>query len=144
MEKNDGCLFCEIRKEEKDGEVGILYRGDHWFVIINLFPYTNGHVMVVANRHIEKLSEIRQEEGPELIELLGRSENALDEEYHPDAMNIGVNRGASAGAGIVGHLHFHIVPRWNGDTNFMTSVAETRVVSEEIGASYERLRRYFE
>ncbi len=144
MDKKEGCLFCEIQKEEEDGKVGILYRGRHWFVIINLFPYTNGHIMVVANRHIEKLSEIRPEEGPELIDILARSENALDEEYHPDAMNTGVNRGASAGAGIIGHLHFHLVPRWNGDTNFMTAVAETRVVSEEVGASYDRLRKYFE
>ncbi len=143
MEQEEGCLFCNVQKEESDERVGILHRGRHWFVIINLFPYTNGHIMVVANRHIERLSEISGEEGDELIGLLQTAEHAVDRAYAPDAMNIGVNRGASAGAGVVGHLHFHIVPRWNGDTNFMTAVADARVVSEEIAESYGKMKRYF-
>ena len=143
MDKPDGCLFCEVQKEEDEAKVGILHRGRYWFVIINLFPYTNGHIMVVANRHIGMISDITKDEGAELVELLKAGERALDSAYAPDAMNVGVNRGAEAGAGVVGHIHFHIVPRWNGDTNFMTSVSETRVVSEEIGQSYAKLRPFF-
>jgi len=143
MEKGSGCLFCEIQKRE-DKDVMILKRGEHWFVILNSFPYTSGHVMVVANRHFEKLSEITEEEGRELITLLKECEKAIDEVYKPDGINVGVNRGSSAGAGIVGHIHFHIVPRWQGDTNFMTSVAETRVVSEALEDSYSKLLPYFE
>ena len=144
MEKTDGCLFCEIQKEEDDALVGMLARGTHWFVILNTFPYTNGHVMIVANRHIGSLGEITPEEGAELIEYLALSEKALEEAYSPDGMNIGVNRGESGGAGIVGHIHFHIVPRWTGDTNFMTALAGTRVVSEELEGSYKRLKPFFE
>jgi len=142
MEKNSGCLFCEIQKRE-DKEVMILKRVKHWFVILNSFPYTSGHVMVVARRHFEKISEITEEEGIELIALLRECEKAIDEVYKPDGINVGVNRGSSAGAGIVGHIHFHVVPRWQGDTNFMTSVAETRVVSEALEDSYSKLLPHF-
>jgi len=144
MEKGGGCLFCEIQKEEDDALVGILSRGKHWFVILNSFPYTSGHLMVVANRHTGSLGEITPEEGAELVEYLALCEKALEEAYRPDGMNIGVNRGASGGAGIIGHIHFHIVPRWTGDTNFMTALAETRVVSEELEGSWKKLRPYFE
>jgi ATP adenylyltransferase len=144
MEKPDGCLFCEIEKEEDESLVGILARGKHWFVILNTFPYTNGHVMIVANRHIGSLGDITPEEGTELVGYLALCEKALEEAYHPDGMNIGVNRGASGGAGVIGHIHFHVVPRWTGDTNFMTSLAETRVVSEELEASFNKLKPYFE
>lgn len=143
MEKEDECLFCSVQQEGDDASVGILYRGDHWYVIMNMFPYTSGHVMIVAKRHIGKLAGIRPEEGEELIRLLARCEKALEQEYGPDAINAGVNRGQAAGAGIVGHLHFHLVPRWCGDTNFMTALAETRVVSEEIGEGFTRLEPYF-
>jgi ATP adenylyltransferase len=144
MEKGVGCLFCEIQKEEEDALVGILARGRHCLVILNTFPYTSGHLMIVANRHIGGLGDITTEEGTELVEYLALCEKALESAYCPDGMNIGVNRGASGGAGIVGHIHFHMVPRWNGDTNFMTSLAETRVVSEDLEASWKRLRSYFE
>ncbi len=144
MEKTGGCLFCDIRKEEDEALVGILKRGAHWFVILNTFPYTNGHVMIVANRHIGSLQDITPEEGAELIEYLALCEKALEEAYAPQGMNIGVNRGESGGAGIVGHIHFHLVPRWTGDTNFMTALAETRVVSEELEGSWKKLRPYFE
>jgi len=143
IEKGSGCLFCEIQKAD-DREVGILKRGEHWFVILNSYPYTSGHVMVVANRHIDALNEMGEEEGKELVELLKLCERAIEEAYKPNGINVGVNRGSSAGAGIVGHLHFHVVPRWEGDTNFMTSVAETRVVSESLEDSYSKLISYFE
>ncbi|HMA77301.1 MAG TPA: HIT domain-containing protein [Candidatus Krumholzibacteriaceae bacterium] len=144
MPKESGCLFCDIQKEREDARVGILQRGDHWFTILNIFPYTNGHIMVVAKRHINNLSDITGEEGVELIQMLARAEQAIDKAYNPDGMNVGVNRGAAAGAGITGHLHFHIVPRWKGDTNFMSSIAEIRVVSEELGSSYDNLKSYFD
>jgi ATP adenylyltransferase len=144
MQDGGGCLFCEIQKEEEDGRVGILKRAEHWFVILNLFPYTNGHIMIVANRHIASFSDLDGDEGVELIRLLARCEGALRGAYDPDGMNIGVNLGASAGAGIVGHLHVHLCPRWTGDTNFMTAVAETRVVSEPMEESYRRLEPYFD
>lgn len=143
MEKGEGCLFCTIQKESDDETVGILKRGGHWFALLNMFPYTNGHVMVVAVRHIEKVGEMSGEEAVELVEMLSRCETAIDEAYHPDGMNIGVNRGSCAGAGVVGHLHFHLCPRWCGDTNYMTALSETRVVSENLADSYRKLAPYF-
>ncbi len=144
MERNGGCLFCEIQSGGTKGEDLVLKRGRHWFVILNLFPYTNGHIMIVANRHIERLSDITADEGEELIGLLALGERAIREAYNPEGMNVGVNLGASAGAGVVGHLHFHICPRWTGDTNFMTSLAETRVVSESLEESRKKLAPHFE
>jgi len=141
--KGSGCLFCNIQNEKEDAKVGILERGKHWFIILNTFPYTSGHIMVVANRHINTLREIKKDEGIELIRMIAEAEHAVDSVYHPDGLNIGVNRGSAAGAGITGHLHFHIVPRWVGDTNFMTAIAETRVVSEELNSSYTNLKSYF-
>ena len=144
MPKEEGCLFCRIVEDDRDREVGLLYRGEHWFVILNMFPYTSGHVMVVANRHVERLVDISKIEGIELIELLAKCEAAIDEAYRPDALNTGANRGAGAGAGIVGHLHFHLVPRWDGDTNFMTALAGTRVVSEDLDETYRKLIPFFD
>jgi ATP adenylyltransferase len=138
-----GCLFCNIQKDTQDEAVGILKRGKHWYVLLNLFPYTNGHVMIVAVRHIERLGEITEEEGEELMKVLALSENAIDKAYNPQGLNVGVNRGSSAGAGVVGHLHFHLCPRWAGDTNFMTVLAETRVVSEDLEESYKKLAPFF-
>ena len=142
MPKDKGCLFCDIQNEDDD-RVGILKRGRNWFVILNMFPYTSGHVMIVAARHIERITEMTDEEIKEFGELLVLCERAVDEAYHPEGMNIGMNRGSCAGAGIVGHLHFHLCPRWEGDSNFMTAIAETRVVSEELEESYRRLKPHF-
>ncbi len=143
MPKKGGCLFCEIQKEENDAQAGVLERGSHWFVILNMFPYTNGHIMIVANRHIERIGEISPDEGRELVSFLARGEEAVREAYRPEGMNIGINIGQGAGAGIAGHLHVHLCPRWTGDTNFMTALAETRVVSEALEESYRRLAPRF-
>jgi len=143
MPKDGACLFCSIRDEEHGERLGVLLRGSHWFVILNMFPYTSGHLMIVASRHIERFSDLTEEEGRELSVLLARSEAALEKAYHPDGINVGVNIGSSAGAGIVGHLHVHVCPRWRGDTNFMTAIAETRVVSEALEQSYEKLAPHF-
>jgi ATP adenylyltransferase len=143
MSKNGGCLFCAIQQEQHAERVGVLQRGMHWFVILNMFPYTSGHLMIVAARHIDTLGGLTEEEGRELVVLLARCEAALGQAYHPDGINVGVNIGSAAGAGIVGHLHVHVCPRWHGDTNFMTAIGETRVVSEALEQSYEKLAPYF-
>jgi len=143
LPKGEGCLFCSVQNEENDDLVGVLARGAHWFVILNAFPYTNGHVMIAANRHIARLADLSLDEGCELAALLARAENAIREAYHPDGMNVGINLGESAGAGIAGHLHVHLCPRWTGDTNFMTAISETRVVSEALGESFARLSPHF-
>jgi ATP adenylyltransferase len=109
-----------------------------------MFPYASGHVMIVANRHVEHLTDISAEEGAELIGLLGTTEKALRETYHPEGINVGINMGIAAGAGIAGHLHVHLCPRWSGDTNFMTAIGETRVVSEALEESYRKLAPHFE
>lgn len=139
--REDGCLFCRIRDEEADPKNFVLERGDRWYTIINRFPYTTGHVMVVCNRHVECLADLDDTEGAELTALLARCERALRREYRPDGINMGANLGRSAGAGIMGHLHVHLVPRWHGDTNFMSTIGETRVVSEDLGDTYRRLKK---
>jgi ATP adenylyltransferase len=140
-EHKSECLFCELvnASPESDAENYILERGRLWYVIVNRYPYTTGHMMVVCNRHVENVAKLTDEEGSELIALMGKTESVLRETYHPDGINVGANLGRSAGAGIVGHLHVHLVPRWHGDTNFMSSIGETRVVSEDLGDTYRRL-----
>jgi ATP adenylyltransferase len=140
-EQPSGCLFCEFASCQDDRANFILARGAHWFVVINRYPYSTGHVMVVCNRHVEKVSDFREEESAELVAWLGRCERAVGKAYEPDGVNLGANLGRSAGAGIVGHFHMHLVPRWHGDTNFMSSIGETRVVSEDLNDTYEKLRR---
>ena len=137
-----GCLFCGISGDSSDEKGNlVLERGEKWYTIINRYPYTTGHVMVVCNRHVEGFGELDEAERAELPGLLAKAELALRKAYNPDGINVGANLGQSAGAGIVGHLHVHLVPRWTGDTNFMSSIGETRVVSEDLGDSYDRIRR---
>ncbi len=143
MEKSDGCLFCDILGQDDDRANWILYRGEHCFVVVNTYPYSNGHIMVVCNRHAEKLGDLSQAEATEFTGVIATSEHAILDAYKPDGINMGANIGRSAGAGILGHLHMHLVPRWQGDTNFITSIAETRVISEDLVDTYERLAGYF-
>lgn len=138
------CLFCAIQGSGDDEGNRVLCRGRHHYVIVNAYPYCNGHVMIVCNRHVEHFKDLTQDERMELGELLCRCENALYEVYSPGGINVGANLGRSAGAGIVGHLHVHLVPRWHGDTNFMTAVGETRVISEDLAETYRRLKARFE
>jgi ATP adenylyltransferase len=139
------CLFCDLAgaSVESDDEHYILERGKLWYVIVNRYPYTTGHMMVVCNRHVENMNDLTEEEGVEFMELMAKTESVLREAYHPDGINVGANLGRSAGAGIVGHLHMHLVPRWHGDTNFMSAIGETRVVSEDIGDTFRRLQGVF-
>jgi ATP adenylyltransferase len=136
----DECLFCRIGRERDDEKNFVLERGRRWYTIINRYPYTTGHIMVVCNRHVEGLADLDGEENDELPELLARCERAIRAAYGPDGINLGANLGRSAGAGVVGHIHVHLVPRWHGDTNFMTAVGDTRVVSEDLRESWQRLR----
>jgi len=137
--QDPGCVFCQAR----DGGAGpdlIVHRGVLCFVILNLYPYNNGHVMIVPNRHVATLAQTSVEERQELMELTRRSEMALTELYQPHGLNIGINLGRPAGAGIVDHVHIHVVPRWNGDTNFMSVVGNVRVVPEDLDQTARKLR----
>jgi ATP adenylyltransferase len=136
------CVFCEAASGQDDALV--VFRGASCFVILNKFPYNNGHLMVVPNRHIATVAEAGHDELSEMMVLARRAELALREAYAPHGLNMGINLGKPAGAGILDHLHMHVVPRWNGDTNFMTVVGETRVLPEELLVSAERLKPIFE
>ena len=138
-----GCVFCAAL-DSADADPLILHRGRTCFVILNLYPYNNGHLMVVPNRHVGTLGLLTSEELCELGELTRLSEMALTEAYAPHGMNMGINLGKPAGAGVLDHLHMHVVPRWNGDTNFMTIVGQTRVLPEELPAASDKLRPLFE
>jgi ATP adenylyltransferase len=141
-EPASGCLFCNFAADPSQDRANfVLERGGAFFVVINRYPYTTGHVMVVSMRHVEKVSDLAGPEGAEMVQLLARCERALSRAYGPDGINMGANLGRSAGAGIVGHFHMHMVPRWHGDTNFMSAVGETRVVSEDLNDTYDRLQR---
>jgi len=138
-----GCVFCGVLTDPA-AEPLIVYRGAACFVILNLFPYNNGHLMVIPNRHVASLSTASPEELQELMDLTRISEMALTEAYTPHGMNMGINLGKPAGAGVLDHLHMHVVPRWNGDTNFMTVVGQARVLAEELPDTAARLRPIFE
>lgn len=137
------CVFCQMLGESRDVANLLLCRGRNAFVILNLFPYTSGHLLVVANRHIASLSEATPEEMHDIIDLARACENAIRQEYHPDGFNMGFNLGRAAGAGVEHHLHMHVLPRWNGDSNFVSVVGETRVLPEELPTTFKRLLPYF-
>jgi ATP adenylyltransferase len=137
-----GCVFCEAASADESGSL-VVHRGRECYVILNLFPYNSGHLMVVPNRHIATLSSATREERCEMMDLTQLAEQALTEAYRPQGLNVGMNLGRPAGAGIVDHIHVHIVPRWSGDTNFMSVVGEVRVLPEDIGETARRLRETF-
>jgi ATP adenylyltransferase len=138
------CVFCAAGDPTADDhKTLVVHRALHNYVILNRFPYTSGHLMVVPYRHVATLEELRDEELVELIRLARDTEKRLRKVYRPDGLNLGVNIGKSAGAGIAGHLHLHALPRWYGDVNFMTVVGETRVVPEDLEVTWERLRAAF-
>jgi ATP adenylyltransferase len=151
-----GCVFCtaqepstgsqnpSTRSGQEPGDDLIVFRGRTCFIILNLFPYNSGHLLVVPKRHVATLADATSDELSELIELTRRGEIALTEAYAPHGMNMGINLGKPAGAGILGHVHMHIVPRWNGDTNFMSVVGQTRVLPEELPDTAAKLRPIFD
>ncbi|HWC98487.1 MAG TPA: HIT domain-containing protein [Candidatus Sulfopaludibacter sp.] len=134
------CVFCSAATNPDDHETFVVHRATYNFVILNRFPYTSGHVMVVPMQHIATLEELSDEALVEMFRLGRECERHLRAEYHPEGLNLGMNIGKSAGAGIAGHLHLHVLPRWTGDTNFMTVIGETRILPEDLELTWQRLR----
>ncbi|MFQ3582274.1 MAG: HIT domain-containing protein [Chloracidobacterium sp.] len=138
------CPFCRIPAESRDVDNFVLYRGRHNFVILNIHPYINGHTMVVPYAHVATLGALPTEAGYEMFDLTRHLTEILTKEYRAMGCNVGMNLGQAAGAGIADHLHMHIMPRWLGDVNFITTIGETRVLPEELATTYARLRPYFD
>jgi ATP adenylyltransferase len=139
--KQPECIFCDALARNNDAETLIVHRGAEAFVILNRFPYTSGHVMIVPYVHVADLHLCGAETLGEMMRLAQRVEKVLLENYKPDGMNLGMNLGRAAGAGVVGHLHLHALPRWMGDSNFMTVAGETRVLAEDLAITYDRFRK---
>lgn len=135
----EGCVFCN-RVACDEEEHFILHRGRHWYLLLNLYPYNSGHMLLVLNRHQPMLGQCTPDELTEMAQLLSVMEGALSEAFNPDGVNCGYNGGSSAGAGIPEHLHVHMLPRWRGDTNFMSTIGETRVMPQTLDQAYARLR----
>lgn len=142
--KSPGCIFCELPRATDDRENLILGRTRHTFAILNRFPYNNGHLMVVPRAHTADLAAMPREEHEELAQMLRVAVRMVEQAYAPHGCNLGMNLGRAAGAGIAEHLHWHVVPRWNGDTNFMPVVGDTKVMIEHLHASWDRLRPLFD
>ncbi|MCG2676001.1 HIT domain-containing protein [bacterium] len=138
-EKEKNCLFCRVAKEKKDEKNYLLFRGQKCFIILNTFPYNNGHLMVAPYRHLANLEDLNTEELSELMGLVSKSVGWLKEALKPEGFNIGMNLGKIAGAGIEDHLHIHVVPRWSGDSNFMPTIAQVKVIPELLKDTYRKL-----
>jgi ATP adenylyltransferase len=134
------CIFCDAAARRDDAETLVVYRGANSFIILNRYPYTSGHVMVVPYAHVPDLGGCDTATLDEIMRLAQRVEAVFRETYRPDGMNLGMNLGRAAGAGVAGHVHMHVLPRWFGDANFMTVTGETRVHPEELSTTYRRLR----
>ena len=139
-DQNGGCVFCDAVAANDDDRTLIVHRGRLNFIILNRFPYTSGHVMIVPYIHAGTLPALDPSAAAEMMELAQATEAALELLYHPQGYNLGMNIGRAAGAGIAGHLHMHVLPRWTGDTSFITAIGETRVQPEELSVTYHRLR----
>jgi ATP adenylyltransferase len=136
----DECLFCAKAAGSDDRANLVVLRAEHNFVLLNLYPYTSGHLMIAPYAHVATLGAAAPEALAEMMRITARAEAALRALYKPEGLNIGMNLGACAGAGVAGHIHMHVLPRWCGDASFMSTVAETRVLPEELGVTWERLR----
>ena len=141
--KEEGCVFCYAQEKEDGAENLIAFRGERAYVILNRYPYTSGHLMVVPFDHQATLEELDSETRAEMMELTARCMTILRSIYNPQAFNMGANIGEAAGAGVKSHVHIHIVPRWGGDTNFMTILGETRVLPESLERTYQRVKKGF-
>lgn len=141
--KEEGCVFCNKPKQDNDKENLLLFRGKRCFVLMNLFPYNNGHLMIIPYQHCSDILDLDGETSAELWNLTALSKKVLSETMRPEGFNIGMNLGRGAGAGIDQHIHMHIVPRWNGDTNFMPVLSETRVISQALEETYGMLQPLF-
>ena len=143
-EKEKGCVFCNAQAKADSAENLIAFRGKHAYVILNRYPYTSGHLMVIPFEHKSNLEELDAETRAEMMELTSQCMTVLRNIYKPQGFNMGANIGEAAGAGVLGHVHIHIVPRWAGDTNFMSAVGETRVLPEALEDTYKRVREGFD
>jgi len=142
--KEEGCIFCEFPKRGDDAKHLILHREALVYVIMNAFPYSNGHLLVAPYRHVGDISELTDEESLGMMLLAKKCCGVLREAVRPDGFNLGINLGTAAGAGIADHVHMHIVPRWNGDTNFMPVLADVKVIPEALEATYAKLKPLFD
>ena len=139
-QKTSGCIFCELPKATDDAKALIVHRGEHNYIVLNAFPYTSGHAMIVPYAHLDELRKLPRAAADEMMALAQRMEQALRETYHPEGVNVGMNIGRAAGAGIAGHIHMHALPRWSADANFMSVIGETRVLPEALETTYKRLK----
>jgi len=147
------CVFCNLvastdwaigegmQRDEAELASGLVRRGKHCFICLNAYPYTNGHVMVIPYAHLDRMAKMPAAAAHEMMALAQQTELAMEALYHPDGFNFGMNVGRSAGAGVAGHIHLHAMPRWTGDTNFMTTIAETRILPEAAESTWQRLRQ---
>lgn len=142
-DKAPSCVFCDKLRENNDRLALIVHRGEHCFVILNAFPYTSGHVMVVPYEHVDELRKLSAPAAQEMMALTQRLEGILRGLYRPDGLNLGMNLGKAAGAGVAGHIHMHILPRWIADANFASVIGETRVLPEDLDTTYRRIKEKF-
>jgi ATP adenylyltransferase len=143
MTKPGGCILCDKPKEKRDAENYILFRGEHNFIMLNAFPYNPGHILIAPYRHIASLEDLTESERNEHYKLLSRSIEVLKEQLKPAGFNVGANLGRVAGAGIDDHFHSHVVPRWQGDDNFMPVLADTKVIPQALADTYNDLKGKF-
>jgi ATP adenylyltransferase len=134
------CIFCDAVRRKDDEKTGIIFRAERSFIILNTFPYTSGHLMIVPYEHVDELRKLDAASAQEMMILAQRAEGALRELYRPDGINLGMNIGQAAGAGVAAHIHMHVLPRWAADTNFMTTISETRILPEALDVTYSRLK----
>jgi len=143
-EKTTGCVFCDLPKLGDDAKAHIVHRGQYCYIVLNTFPYTPGHVMIVPFAHLDELQKLPVEAAHEMMDLSQRMETVLRQLYSPDGVNLGMNIGKAAGAGVAGHIHMHALPRWVADSNFVTVVGETRILPESLQLSYQRIKNALE
>lgn len=137
------CLFCTLFQRTDDAAAYIVHRGQHCFIVLNAFPYTAGHVMVAPYEHLDRLESLPRAAADEMMALTQKMETVLRQVYRPEGINLGMNIGKAAGAGVAGHIHMHVLPRWTADANFMSTVGETRVVPEDLATTYKRMKEKF-
>jgi ATP adenylyltransferase len=138
--KISGCIFCDLPKLGDDAKARIVLRGEHCYIVLNTYPYTPGHVMVVPYEHLDELQKLPAPAAQEMMALAQEMERVLRQLYRPDGVNLGMNIGKAAGAGVAGHIHMHVLPRWVADTNFVSVIGETRVLPESLEMTYERIK----
>ncbi len=143
-DKSSGCIFCNLAKEKDDQRARIVHRGRHCYTVLNTYPYTPGHVMIVPYEHLDELQKLALEAAHEMMDLSQKIERILRTLYKPDGVNLGMNIGAAAGAGVAGHIHMHALPRWVADANFVSVVGETRILPETLDVTWGKIRNAFD